>query len=162
MPFGDSEVDPIDITQHIAEAHDWEFDRIDDDQIALAVEGRWRSYQLTLAHSERDETLRLIATFDLDPGEARLGPVMELMNLVNDACWAGAFTWWPEEKMIVWRYGLVLAGGQQAAPEQIDTMISVAVTACERFYPAFQLVGWGDKAPSEAMGVAIAEAYGRA
>lgn len=161
MPDGYSDVDPIDITQHIAEAHDWEFDRIGDDQIALAVDGRWRSYQVTLAHSERDETLRLIATFELDPGEARIPAVLELMNLVNDACWAGAFTWWPEEKMIVWRYGLVLQG-QQAAPEQIDAMISVAVSACERFYPAFQLVGWGDKTPAEAMRVAIAEAYGRA
>lgn len=161
MPDGYSDVDPIDITQHIAEAHDWEFDRIGDDQIAIAVDGRWRSYQVTLAHSERDETLRLIATFELDPGEARVGTVLELMNLVNDACWAGAFTWWPEEKMIVWRYGLVLSG-QQAAPEQIDAMISIAVGACERFYPAFQLVGWGDKTPAEAMHVAIAEAYGRA
>lgn len=162
MPDGYSDVDPIDITQHIAEAHDWEFDRIGDDQIALAVEGRWRSYQITLAASDRDETLRLVATFDLDPGEARLGPVLELMNLVNDSCWAGAFTWWADEKMIVWRYGLMLSGGQQAAPEQIDAMITVAVSACERFYPAFQLVGWGDKTPTEAMQVAIAEAYGRA
>jgi hypothetical protein len=161
MPDAYSDVDPIDITQTIAEAHDWEFDRIGDDQIALAVEGRWRSYQITLAHSEADETLRLIATFELDPGEARLPPVLELMNLVNDSCWAGAFTWWSEEKMIVWRYGLVLSG-QQAAPEQIDAMISIAVTACERFYPAFQLVGWGDKSPAEAMHVAIAEAYGTA
>ena len=162
MPDGYSEVDPIDLAQHIAETHDWEFDRIGDDQIALAVEGRWCSYQVTLAASERDETLRLIATFEFDPGEARLGPVLELMNLVNDACWAGAFTWWASEKMIVWRYGLVLAGGQQASTEQIDTMISVAITACERFYPAFQLVGWGDEAPSEALGMAIGEAYGRA
>ena len=28
--------------------------------------------------------------------------------------------------------------------------------------PAFQLVGWGDKSPADAMKVAIAEAYGRA
>ena len=157
----DSEVDPIEITQHIAEAHDWEFDRIGDDQIALAVEGRWHAYQVTLAHSERDETLRLVATFDLDPGEARLPAVLELMNLVNDACWAGAFTWWADERMIVWRYGLVLAG-QQASSEQIDAMISTAVSACERFYPAFQLVGCGDRDPAGAMQVAIAEAYGRA
>ena len=162
MPDAYSEVDPIDITQHIAEAHDWEFDRIGDDQIALAVEGRWRSYQVTLASSDHDETLRLVATFDLDPGEERVAPVLELINLVNDACWAGAFTWWADEKMMVWRYGLVLAGDQQASPEQIDAMISAAIGACERFYPAFQLVGWGDKDPAEALHVAIAEAYGRA
>ena len=162
MPDAYSEVDPIDITQHIAEAHDWEFDRIGDDQIALSVEGRWRSYQVTLAASDHDETLRLVATFDLDPGAERVASVLELINLVNDACWAGAFTWWADERMMVWRYGLVLAGDQQAAPEQIDAMISAAVRACERYYPAFQLVGWGDRAPAEALRVAVAETYGRA
>ena len=63
---------------------------------------------------------------------------------------------------MVWRYGLVLAGGQVAGPEQIDRLIATAVMSAERFYPAFQLVAWGDETPAKAMGVAIAEAYGRA
>jgi hypothetical protein len=63
---------------------------------------------------------------------------------------------------MVYRYGLVLAGGQCATHEQIDTMIGAAVLAAERFYPAFQLVAWSDRTPRDAMQVAIAEAYGRA
>lgn len=46
--------------------------------------------------------------------------------------------------------------------EQIDRLISSAVTAAERFYPAFQLVTWADHTPEAAMNIAIAEAYGRA
>ena len=41
-------------------------------------------------------------------------------------------------------------------------MISQAVRACERFYPAFQLVAWANRTPADALKVAIAEAYGRA
>jgi hypothetical protein len=63
---------------------------------------------------------------------------------------------------MVYRYGLVLAGGQLATPEQIDTMIGAAVMSAERFYPAFQLVAWSERTPAQAMQVAIAEAYGRA
>ena len=63
---------------------------------------------------------------------------------------------------MVWRYGLLLSGAQIAAPEQIDQMIQAAVSACERFYPAFQLVAWADRAPDEALKLAIAQAYGRA
>ena len=77
-------------------------------------------------------------------------------------CWAGAFTYWNEQRLMVYRYGLVLAGGQMAGPEQIDRLIAGAVTSAERFYPAFQLVSWGDQTPEDAMHVAIAEAYGRA
>ena len=153
---------PIDIVETLAEQHAWEFDRVTDDQIAMAVEGQWRTYSLTLAWSARDETLRLICTFEIEPPEGKLPCLYDVINRCNDMVWTGAFTYWVEQKLMVWRYGLVLAGGQMAGPEQIDRLISSAVMAAERFYPAFQLVGWGNKSPSEAMQVAIAEAYGRA
>jgi len=153
---------PIDLVESIAAHHDWEFDRIAEDQIAMAVEGQWRTYSITLAWSAYDETLRLICTFEMEPPEERMEAVYELLNRVNDLCWSGCFTWWAEQKMMVWRYGLVLSGEQVAGPEQIDTMIGAAVMACERFYPAFQIVGWGGKTPADALQVAISEAYGRA
>ena len=45
---------PIDLVEHIAEHHAWEFDRIHDDQIAMAVWAsgapiplRWRGLHMT-------------------------------------------------------------------------------------------------------------------
>ncbi|MBN2905780.1 MAG: YbjN domain-containing protein [Rhodobacteraceae bacterium] len=156
------ELHPIDIVEHLAEHRAWEFDRVTDDQIAMAVEGQWRTYSITLAWSGYDETLRLICTFEMEPPEDKLPALYETLNQANDTCWTGAFTFWQEQRLMVWRYGLMLSGGQLAAPEQIERLISSAVTACERFYPAFQLVSWADQSPQEAMQVAIAEAYGRA
>jgi hypothetical protein len=158
----EEDIHPIDIVEHIAADHDWDFDRVGDDQIAMAVEGQWRTYSITLAWSGYDETLRMICTFELEPPEDKLPGLFQLMNEMNDQCWAGAFTYWAEQKLMVYRYGLVLAGGQTATPEQIDTMISAAVVSAERYYPAIQLMVWGNRTPREAMQVAIAEAYGRA
>ncbi|MDE0590264.1 YbjN domain-containing protein [Halocynthiibacter sp. C4] len=160
--FGSDDIHPIDMVETLAQHHAWEFDRVADDQIAMAVEGQWRTYSITLAWSPQDETLRLICTFEMDPPEEKLPKFFEMLNLVNDACWAGAFTYWHEQRLMVYRYGLVLSGGQQAGVEQIDTLISAAVMSSERYYPAFQLVNWGNQSPEEAMQVAIAEAYGRA
>lgn len=153
---------PIDVVENIAEHHAWEFDRIADDQIAMAVEGQWRTYSITLAWSAYDETLRLICTFEMEPPEEKMGAIFEMLNSVNDLCWSGSFTWWGEQKLMVYRYGLVLAGDQVAGSEQVDTLIKAAVTNCERFYPAFQLATWGDRKPSDALQIAMAEAYGRA
>lgn len=153
---------PIDIVETLAAHHDWDFDRVTEDQIAMAVEGQWRTYSLTLAWSGHDETLRLICTFEMDPPEAKYPALYETLNRANDQVWAGAFTFWSEQRLMVWRYGLVLAGGQIAGPEQINRLITTAVTSAERYYPAFQLVCWGDDTPERAMDVAIAEAYGRA
>ena len=156
------DVHPIDIVEHLAQHNEWDFDRIGDDQIAMAVKGQWRTYSITLAWSGFDETLRMICTFDMDPPADKMPALYNILNDVNDRCWAGAFTYWGEQKLMVYRYGLVLAGGQDASAEQIDTMIGAAVVSAERYYPAFQLVVWGDQEPAEALQVAIAEAYGRA
>jgi hypothetical protein len=160
--FITDDLHPIDIVENLAEHHAWEFDRVTDDQIAMAVEGQWRTYSLTLAWSAQDETLRLICTFEMEPPAARMGALYDLLNRCNDTVWTGAFTYWEEQKLMVWRYGLLLSGGQFVTADQIDGLIGAAVGAAERFYPAFQLVAWGDRSPADAMKVAIAEAYGRA
>ncbi len=153
---------PIDIVETLAEHHEWDFDRVADDQIAMAVEGQWRTYSITLVWSGHDETLRLICTFEMEPPEDRLPKLYDVLNRTNDMCWAGAFVYWPEQRLMTYRYGLVLAGGQMAGEDQINTLINAAVMSAERFYPAFQLAAWGEQTPAEAMQIAIAEAYGRA
>ena len=111
LDFIDSDdIHPIDIVESVAAHHAWDFDRLADDQIAMAVEGQWRTYSLTLAWSARDEVLRLICTFDMDPPSDRLPALYEVLNLANDQVWDGGFTFWNPQKLMVWRYGLVLAG----------------------------------------------------
>jgi hypothetical protein len=158
----EEDIHPIDIVENLAAHHEWDFDRIGDDQIAMAVEGQWRTYSLTLAWSGYDETLRMVCTFEMDPPEEKVGKLYELINAMNDQNWVGGFTYWKEQKLMVYRYGLVLAGGQVAGSEQIDTMINTAVLSAERYYPAIQLMVWGNRTPKDALQVAIAEAYGRA
>ena len=156
------EIHPIDIVETVATHHDWDLDRLADDQIAMSVEGQWRTYSITLAWSPGEEVLRLICTFDMDPPAERLPQLYEVLNLANDQVWDGGFTFWSQQRLMVWRYGLVLSGDAMASPEQIDQMIGNAITAAERFYPCFQLACWGDATPEAAMGIALSEAYGRA
>ncbi len=104
----------------------------------------------------------MVCSFEMDPPSEKLPALFEALNEINDQCWSGAFTYWREQKLMVYRYGLLMSGGQGASPEQIDTIITAAVLNAERYYPAFQLVVWGDRTPRDAMQVAIAEAYGRA
>ena len=156
------EIHPIDIVETLAEINAWAFDRVADDQIAMAIEGAWRTYSITLAWSPHDETLRLVCSFEMDPPSASLPGLFETLNSANDKCWTGAFTLWQEQKLMVYRYGLALTGGETAGPAQISRIVQTAVAMCERFYPAFQLVCWGGESPRDAMRVAMDEAFGTA
>ena len=160
--FDIEEMHPIDLVESIALLHDWDFDRVDDDQITMAVEGRWRTYAVTLAWSGYDEVLRLVCTYELDPPEERAGAMFEALNGINDKCWTGAFTWWREKKMMVFRYGLILSGAGYAGPEQVNAAIEAAVETCEQYYPTLQLVSWTDRSPAEALKAAIGGTFGHA
>ena len=160
--FLSAEIHPIDMVESVAQQAEWDFDRVGDDQIAMAVEGAWRVYSLNLAWSDYDDMLRLVCSFELTPPEERMDEMLELLNLANDKIWCGNFVYWPDHKMMAFRYGLTLAGGATATLEQIEAMLRTAVGFSERFYPAFQLVGWSNQSPEEALQVAIDEAYGTA
>ncbi|MEM7522999.1 MAG: YbjN domain-containing protein [Pseudomonadota bacterium] len=153
---------PIDIVETLAERRDWDFDRVGDDQIAMAVEGAWRTYSLSLAWSGHDDTLRLICTFEMAPPAERRAELALLLDKANDLIWTGCFNLWDEQGLMVFRYGLNLAGGATPTPGQIDAMLRGAVEAAERFYPAFQLVAWGDDSADEALAIAMASSVGRA
>lgn len=160
--FDCEDLHPIDIVETLAEERSWDFDRIADDQIAMAIEGSWTTYSVTLAWSAHDEALRIISAFEMAPPARRVSAIHSAMVLANDRCWSGAFVLWRDQKLMAWRYSLNLAGGAYASSAQINDMVRTAVLACERFYPAFQLVAWGRESPEKALGIAMAEAYGRA
>ncbi|MGB0438734.1 MAG: YbjN domain-containing protein [Paracoccaceae bacterium] len=161
-PFGDDDTHPINIVEALACTHAWEFDRITDDQIAMSIEGQWRTYAITLVWCETDQTLRLLCTFEMAPPAEALPKLYEGLNAVNDRSWCGSFTWWADHQVMIFRYGLMQAEDVLATPDQIDRMIMAAVTTCERYYPAFQLMIYDDQTPEQALQIAIADAYGRA
>jgi len=160
--FHSDDLHPIDIVESLAEFRDWSFDRVAEDRIAMTVEGQWRSYSLTLAWSAHDETLRLLCSFEMAPPADRQGELALALDLANDQLWCGCFNLWRPQGLMVWRHGLILAGGAMATAGQVDAMVAGAVEACERFYPAFQLVAWGGETAEAALGVAMAGPMGRA
>lgn len=150
------EIHPIDIVETLAEKYAWEFNRVADDQIVMTIEGQWKTYSITLVWSSGDETLRLICTYELTPPENKLSNLYEILNIINDKFWTGSFTFWEQQNLLLYRYGLLLTGGEVAGEQQINKIVELAVSRCEQFYPPVQLVCWGEDTPKQAMKTAFA------
>lgn len=155
-------VHPIDLAETLAEMSCWDFDRVGEDQISMIIEGQWRTHSVSLTWSQYEEKLCLFSSFAIEPTEDRLGVLYEALNLANDQCGIGSFTYWKKEKLLNYRYVLLLDGESEITSEQINKMLENAINLSERFYPAFQLVCWGDRSPQYAIQIAIAEAIGHA
>lgn len=158
------EPSPIDLVESLAELRSWDVDRLTEDQIAMAVDGVWKTYSLSLAWCEPDETLRMVCTFDLDVPEHRLDKMYQAIESANDRIWLGGFNLWREQRLMAYRYGLNLSGSAASTSEQVDAMLRAAVKNCERFYPAFHLIAEeeGEVSVESAMATALLEAAGRA
>ncbi|MEM9096724.1 MAG: YbjN domain-containing protein [Pseudomonadota bacterium] len=153
---------PIDIVEDLAELRRWDVDRLGDDQIAMAIEGAWRTYSLSLAWFDPDETLRMVCTYDFSPSEEHLPELYKTVDAANDRIWIGGFNLWREHDLIAYRYGLTLSGGAGSTMEQVDQMLRSAVENCERFYPAFSLVGHEGATSESALAAALLESQGTA
>jgi hypothetical protein len=66
------------------------------------------------------------------------------------------------QNMPLFRYTVLTRGGRVPGIESLEDLVEIALTECERFYPAFQLVIWGGKLPSEAMASSMIDVAGSA
>ena len=67
-----------------------------------------------------------------------------------------------DDGMPLFRHSVLLCGAPGASAESLEDMVDIAITECERFYPAFQFVLWGGKPPAEALQAAMLECAGEA
>ena len=153
---------PVDVIEHLAAVKEWSFDRACDDEIAISITGRWTDYHLSLTWMDELEALHLACAFDCRVPERRRGEVLQLIAHVNEQLWLGHFDMWMRDGVIMFRHGLILAGGVEASGRQCEVLVEAALDACERYYPSFQFVVWAGKTAREAMDAALFDTAGEA
>jgi hypothetical protein len=153
---------PLDVVEHMAAGNNWPFERASDDEIGLAVTGRWTNYQVSFTWMSDIEALHLACAFDMKVPEQRLAHVQQLIAMINEQLWIGHFDVWMQNGMVMFRHALVLAGGVSASGRQCEAVLGTALDSCERYFPAFQFAIWAGKSPREAMDAAMFETAGEA
>jgi hypothetical protein len=153
---------PVDVIEHVAALEDWSFERSGDDEITISVTGRWSDYHASFSWMEEVEALHLTCAFDLKVAEPRRGEAMKLLAAINEQMWLGHFDLWNEPGVVVFRHGLLLAGGVEPGTRQVEAMLTNAIEACDRYYQAFQFVVWAGKTAREAIDSALFETAGEA
>ena len=153
---------PIDLVEEIVLANEWAHDRASDEEMVVEVTGRWCDYRLYFVWQEEISALHFSCGFDMKVPKARKAPVYELLALVNEKLWLGHFDVASDDNSPAFRHAVLLRGALGASVEQIEDLVDIALSECERFYPAFQLVVWGGKTAEEAITAAMIDPVGEA
>jgi hypothetical protein len=153
---------PLDVVEQIVAANDWAFDRRNDVEMAAEAPGKWCSYGLYFSWSHEISAMHFTCAFDLRVPPARRGALYELLALANERLWIGHFGLDSDDGAPLFRHSVLLRGAPGASAESLEDMVDIALTECERFFPAFQFVLWGGKSPTDALAAAMLECVGEA
>jgi hypothetical protein len=158
----DRATNPLDIMEQIATANEWAFDRRNNEEMAAQAPGKWCDYGLYFSWSQEISAMHFTCSFDLKVPASQRAAIYELLALANEKLWIGHFGMDSDDGTPVFRHAVLLRGAPGASSESLEDMVDIAITECERFFPAFQLVLWGGKSPSDALAASMLECVGEA
>ena len=168
MRVGQSDIErhddaaPVDMLASLFEARGWPYEFVSEDEISGQVQGSWANYQLRGIWRSEDNVLQLLCLPDIRVADDKRAAMFEVLGMVNEQLWLGHFDIWSNGSVLLYRHGLMLGDEGLLSLGQAQTVIEVAVEECDRFYPAFQFILWGDKTPEEALAAALVDAAGEA
>lgn len=153
---------PIDLLEEMVVANEWRFDRVTDAELVVEVAGKWCEYRMYFIWQEDLGAIYFTCLFDVKIPEHKHSASTDLLALINEKLWLGHFDLSSEDLFPMFRHTVLLRGADGPTVEQLEDLVDIAYSECERFYPAFQFVIWGGKAPREALEAAMLETVGEA
>jgi hypothetical protein len=159
LDLGDN---PLDLVEEVVAVNEWQFERASEEELSVCVAGSWCDYHLGFSYLGSRGGLQIACAYDVRVPERKWGEICNLLALVNERMWLGHFDLWSEQAIPMFRHGVLLRGGHRPTSEQIGETIEIAISECERYYPAFQFVLWGGKSADEAIAAAMLETAGEA
>lgn len=158
----DDDAAPIEMLAALFEARGWDSDVVSDDELVGEVQGSWTKYQLRAIWRAADNVLQFLCLPDIRVMAEKKHSAYELLSLVNEQVWLGHFDIWSQGDVLIYRHGALLGDDGMLSIQQAQSLVENAIDECDRFYPAFQFVLWGDKAPRAALDAAMVDAAGEA
>jgi hypothetical protein len=153
---------PLDILEDIVTANEWLFERANDDELIVELAGRWCHYRMFFVWQREIGALQFSCQFDMKVPDAKQGEVNDLLALLNNRMWLGHFDLELQQNTPLFRYTILARRDRMPGTEALEDLVEIALTECERFYPAFQFVIWGGKKAAEAVAASMIEVAGQA
>ncbi len=158
----DDDAAPVDMLSALFEARGWPCEIISEDEVSCEVQGSWTKYQLRGIWRKEDNVLQLLCLPDIRVTDDKIPQAYELLALINEQMWMGHFDVWSNGNVLLYRHGALLGDEGLLSISQAQALAENAIEECDRFYPAFQFVLWGDKSPRVALDNALVDAAGEA
>ena len=148
------EANPVSNFKNLAKLKSWELVNDGFDSAAFYVEGVWKNYLFSLLWLEKDQQLKLTCEYDLNPKKENMSSFYKTLNLANEKCSEGHFTFCENEKILVFHNQFKGSDALEIESRRTREIISETTSVMDELYPVFQLISCGKESPDMALKLA--------
>ncbi len=156
------QLNPLNTLEKLLRANDWDFSRDNINEISLETQNGWAKRDITFLWQEKQECLYFTCRINSPIEVKSRNKLNNLLAKINGQLWMGHFELCPDSGKPTFRHCLPLRGMGKISLEVIEDLITTAISECERFYPAFQMVLWGNYNSDDALQTALFDCQGSA
>jgi len=145
---------PVSFFKLFAEKNNWDVIAETGASTAFYVEGIWRSYLCCFYWMEADQNLRITCEYDLKLPEKKSDPLYRTLNLANEKCEEGFFTYCENQNSLIFHNQFKGSDALEIGALRSKEIVSDITNIMDELYPVFQLISWGDENPDMALRLA--------
>lgn len=154
--------DPFENVEDALESAGWQYERDDNVTVQAVAETRWGDMGAMFAYRPEPAALHFSLTLDVKPLEEKRRAIAELTMLANERLWLGHFDYWSDDGVLIFRYTFPMMDRDAISAGELRAVMAAAVSAVDRFVPAFNFLIWAGKSPREAIDAVMFETRGEA
>ena len=155
-------VHPLEAVEQVCIQRDITYDQSSDEELIAELKGAWSHYKLWFRWEEDLGLLVFSCALDVQVKKTSRAKLYPLLAELNEKLWLGHFDMTSDDGTIMFRYSMLAHETLDITSEQIEALIDIATTECNRCYPALQSVLWGNTPVNEAVTLALFDTAGEA
>jgi hypothetical protein len=159
---------PLDIIQDVLTSKNWIFNRIDTNELIVQVTGKSCDYRLIFLWQEDMNAIQFYCQYDIHIEAENFDTAAKTLMSINEKLWMGHFDLPSDTGIPAFRQTSLIHDEQSAtaAIENVESMLDISLTQCERYCSAFQMLAKPQKGQNitplndQSMSLALMETIG--
>ncbi len=164
----DETLNPLDSVEDVLNSNDWAFSRMNMDELIVKISGKNCEYRLIFVWQEDMNAIQFCCQYDLSITPENMDTAARTLMSINAKLWMGHFDISHETEIPTFRHTYLTHGttNSSACFDDIEALIDISLTQCERYHAAFHMLANNDTASSapilndQVMSLALMEPLG--
>lgn len=152
---------PLDSVEEILCANDWAFDRMSEEELCVQISGKMGEYKMFFIWQENYSAMQFCCEYDLSIPKNVMDRAAKTASAINAGLWLGHFDIRPNTNTPAFRHTSLFRGmTYTSGADHLEDLVDIALSECERYYGAFNLLSKAQEPGNAALSLAIMDTAG--